>query len=94
MGVMDQQPLSAFHQFLGKVENAILYPLMELIALAAFVVFVWGIVEFIRGAANEEARKTGQQHILWGLIGLVIIFAARAIIAIAAHTVGITPPTN
>jgi len=85
--------MDALHEFLGKVENAIINPLITLIALGAFVIFLWGVVEFIRDSADAEKRKKGQQHIMWGLIGLVIIFAARAIIAIAAHTFGLTPPS-
>lgn len=89
-----QQPLQPFYDFLGKVETAILNPLIELLALAAFVVFIWGVVEFIANAGNEESRAKGQRHILWGLIGLVIIFGAKAIIAIAAHTFGISVPSQ
>jgi TRAP-type C4-dicarboxylate transport system permease small subunit len=76
----------------GKIENAIINPLITLIALAAFVVFIWGVVEFIANAGNEEKRATGQQHMLWGFIGLVIIFGAKAIIAIAANTFGLSVP--
>ncbi len=82
--------MPAFDAFLVKVENAILNPLIELMVLAAFVVFVWGVVEFIQGAGNDEKRKTGQQHIIWGIIGLVIIFGARAIIALLTATVSST----
>ncbi len=78
--------MDAFHTFLGKVEHAIIDPIITLIALAAFVYFLWGVVEFIQGAGNEEKRKTGQQHMLWGFIGLAIIFGARAIVAIVAGT--------
>jgi hypothetical protein len=86
--------MEVFHQFLGKVERAILNPLIELIALAAFVVFVWGVVQFIANSTNEEKRIQGQQHMIWGLVGLVIIFGARAIISLLAHTFGLTVPTN
>lgn len=83
---------AALQPFLHKIETIIINPLIELIALAAFVVFVWGVVEFIQGAGNEEKRKTGQQHMIWGLIGLVIIFAAQAIIKVAANTFGLSVP--
>jgi hypothetical protein len=86
--------MAAFNAFLGKVEAAIINPLITLIALAAFVVFIWGVVDFIGGAANEEKRKTGQQHMIWGLIGLVIIFGAKAIVALLAHTIGVPVPTS
>lgn len=79
---------SPVQAFINGVEAQILAPIVTLLALGAFVLFVWGIVEFIRGANNVEARQKGQQHILWGLVGLVIIFGANAIIRIIAATVG------
>ena len=83
---------AALQPFLQKVENAIINPLIELIALAAFVVFVWGVVEFIQGAGNDEKRKQGQMHMLWGFVGLVVIFGAQAIIQIAANTFNLPVP--
>ncbi len=83
-----------FNAFISKVEKAIIDPLVTLIALAAFVVFVWGVVEFIANAGNEEKRATGQRHMIWGIIGLVIIFAAKAIVAIGASTFGIDVPDS
>jgi hypothetical protein len=60
-------------------------PLNDFIAkvgaqLIAFLVFVWGVVEYVRNAGEEEARKKGQLHILWGVVGLAIIFGANAIV--------------
>lgn len=82
--------MNAFDTFVKNVQTEILNPLITVIALAAFIIFVWGVVEFIRGADNEEARKKGQQHILWGIIGLVIIFGATVIVKILAGFVGVT----
>ena len=80
--------MSPFQQFILKVQDAILTPIITLLALGAFVMFAWGIVVFIAGAEDEEKRKTGQQHMLWGIIGLVIIFGANAIVSILKATVG------
>ena len=77
-----------YQQFLAKVELAILMPLVTLLSLAAFVLFVWGVVQFIAGADNDEKRKIGQQHMIWGSIGLIILFGANAIIAVIKQTVG------
>ena len=82
--------MNAFDTFVKNVQTEILNPLITVITLAAFIIFVWGVVEFIRGADNEEARKKGQQHILWGIIGLVIIFGATVIVKILAGFVGVT----
>jgi uncharacterized membrane protein YidH (DUF202 family) len=75
-------------EFITNVQNEIINPIITLVALAAFVVFVWGVVQFIRGADNEESRKTGQQHMIWGIIGLAIVFGAQAILQIIRSTVG------
>jgi uncharacterized membrane protein len=76
---------AALNTFISKAEAQILTPIITLLALAGFVVFIWGVVEYIQGADNDEKRKTGQQHILWGLIGLVIIFGADALISIIGN---------
>jgi uncharacterized membrane protein YidH (DUF202 family) len=75
--------------FFTNVKTNIVNPLIELLALAAFVVFVWGVVDFIRGADDAEKRATGQQHMIWGIVGLVIIFGTNAIINILKSTFGI-----
>ncbi|MBP7741362.1 MAG: hypothetical protein KA104_01555 [Candidatus Pacebacteria bacterium] len=78
-----------YQQFLDKIQAQILTPIVTLLALAAFVLFVWGVVQFIAGAEDEEKRKTGQQHMIWGIIGLVIMFGANAIIMLIKQTVGV-----
>lgn len=81
--------MEAVDTFLGNIEREILTPIITLIALAAFLIFVWGVVDFIRSADNDEKRKAGQQHMIWGIIGLAIIFGANAIIALLKGTLGI-----
>ena len=78
--------------FIQKVDAAILNPLITLGFAVAMVVFLWGIFQFIRNPADAENRKTGQKNIMWGLIGLVIMFSAFGIIKIILATFGLTPP--
>jgi uncharacterized membrane protein YidH (DUF202 family) len=80
---------STLNSFISAVQTQILTPLVSLLVLAAFVLFIFGVVEYIRNAANEEKRKQGQQHIIWGIVGLVIIFGAGAIITILKNIVGL-----
>lgn len=82
-----------FNEFLHKVAVNLIDPLITLLGLAAFILFVWGVVEFIGGAGNEEKRSLGQQHMIWGFIGLAIMFGAKAIITLMASTFGLTVPT-
>jgi hypothetical protein len=56
-------------------------PLIYLLSSLAFVWFLYGVIMFMIARVNgkEEGIKTGKQHMLWGLIGLVIIFSAGSI---------------
>ena len=73
-------------QFLKNVVREIVNPLILLLAASAFVVFVWGVFEFILHAGDEAKRAEGKRAILWGIIGLVIIFGAFGIINLALGT--------
>jgi len=75
--------------FFDHVKTNIVNPIITLLAMAAFVIFVWGVIDFIRSADDAEKRKSGQQHMIWGIVGLVIIFGANAIISILKNTFGL-----
>ncbi len=72
--------MSVLNAFLANVVTQIVNPIILLLAGGAFVVFVWGVFEFIANAGDEEKRRSGRRAILWGIIGLVIIFGAYGIV--------------
>ncbi len=80
--------------FLEKVVVQIINPIILLLAATAFVAFLWGVFEFIVHAGDEGKRVEGRSAILWGLVGLVIIFGAYGLINLALGTFGITPITK
>ena len=86
--------MDKLNQFLGKVVDQIVNPLILLLAACAFVVFLWGVFEFIAHAGDETKRKEGRAAIFWGIIGLVIIFGAYGIINLALGTFGIDKPAG
>ena len=83
--------MPALNSFLDKVVAQIINPIILLLAACAFVVFLWGVFEFVAHAGDETKRSEGKKAIMWGLIGLVIIFGAYGIINIALGTFGLTP---
>ena len=83
-------PMDQLNAFIVKLEDLILTPIVILLSLGATLLFVWGVVQFIMNSDNEEKRATGQQHMLYGIIGLAIIFGANAIISFMKHLVGAT----
>lgn len=83
--------MDALNTFLEKVVVQIINPLILLLAASAFVVFLWGIFEFIAHANDENSRIEGRRAIMWGLVGLVIIFGAYGIINLALGTFNLPP---
>ncbi len=83
--------MSVLNAFLAKVVTQIINPIILLLAAGAFVVFLWGVFEFIRQAGEESKREEGRRAILWGIVGLVIIFGAYGIINLALGTFNLAP---
>jgi hypothetical protein len=72
---------------IDRVSNYVLNPVIALLFALALVYFFWGVTELIRGAEEDAARTKGQQHILWGLIGMLIMVGVGGIIAIIKNTI-------
>lgn len=75
--------------FIRKVNTYVINPAIRFMIILAVVFFIIGVVQYIRGASNEDARKKGQQHMLWGLIGLFIMVGVFFIMKVLLGTVGI-----
>lgn len=78
--------------FIDKIQGAILFPLVSLMMGIALLIFLWGVFAYIKNAEGDEARETGKKHMLYGIIGLVIMVSAFAILRIAANTFGVPVP--
>ncbi len=75
--------------FLCKVVTEVVNPLILLLSAGAFIVFLWGILVYIRASGEPEKRRVGGSGILWGFVGLVIIFGAYGLINLATGTFGL-----
>ena len=62
-----------FDELVFDISRVIINPLIQFSFIIAFVVFMWGVMQFIQHANNPEKRKIGQDHMIWGIVGLVII---------------------
>lgn len=64
-------------------------PAVYLFSTACFVWFLFGVGKFLwaRYSNDQDGIKKGKNHMLWGLIGLIIIFSASAIFNIITNIV-------
>jgi len=69
---------------IGNILNAIIPVLVAL----GVVYFVWGVITYVI-ASDEEAKKTGRDRIIYGIIGLAVIIAVWGLVKILTRTFGV-----
>lgn len=87
-----QEASDIAQSFLGRINDVILFPLITLLLAVALVVFLYGGFEYVMNANNETKRSEGRQHLLYGIIGMLVMLSALTILTIAAGTFGIDVP--
>lgn len=66
---------------IGGILNAVVPVLITL----GVVYFVYGVVTYVI-ASDEEAKKTGRDRIIYGIIGLAVIVAVWGLVRILVNT--------
>jgi len=80
--------------FLGKINDAIINPTITVLFAVAFIVFFWGLVGVIRNSQEGGDIEKSKRHVVWGIVGLVIMFGVLGIISLILDTTGIPAPNN
>jgi hypothetical protein len=77
--------LGFINSILGLIDTV----LVPVIFAVAFVLFVWGVLQyFFLGAGNEEKRKEGRNFMISALIGFFVMFSLWGIVAVFTRTFG------
>jgi hypothetical protein len=77
--------------FLNRVNQVILNPLILLAFSVAFLYFFYGFVKYLSLEAGDKSRDEARNAIMWGIVGMVIMFSVYGIIKFVLATFGITP---
>src|SRR3989344_8071852 len=72
--------ITTIQGMLCKIAEILGAVLPVLIALGV-IYFVWGVITYVI-ASDEEAKKTGRDRIIYGIIGLAVIIAVWGLVAI------------
>ncbi len=77
-----------------RLGTQIINPIIMFMMALAILVFVWGVVEFLmnQGGGEEKAIAGGKQHIIWGLVGLLIMVGVFGIMRLIINTFGLQGP--
>jgi succinate dehydrogenase/fumarate reductase cytochrome b subunit len=78
--------------FLHKVNDLILNPIIALLFALSFVYFIYGIIRFLASDAGDKGgqRAEARNSIIWGIVGMVIMFSVFGIIKFVMTTFGIS----
>lgn len=73
---------------IGRINEHVLNPLITLLFAVAFVRFIVGLFNFFqsKGNGSEEGLEKGKSHMLWGIIGMVIMVSVFGIMSFLTTT--------
>lgn len=69
---------------MDKIVDLIIDPLILFVFAAGMVLFMWGLVQFMRNI--EGSKEEGKQHMLWGIIGMFIMVSVKGILQLSLDT--------
>jgi len=56
----------------------------------AFLVFIWGVLKFFfLNGENEESRAQGREFMIWGILGMVLLFGVWGVVNLLISTLGL-----
>lgn len=87
---------TTFREYIGGGNTGIIGLLntvvVPVIFALAFLVFVYGLVNyFFLQASDEKKREEGRTFVLWGFIGIVVLFSVWGFVNLLLSTLGIAP---
>jgi uncharacterized membrane protein YidH (DUF202 family) len=80
--------MTALATIIAKINSNIINPMIFLMLALAFVIFLWGLISYFQNVDNAEERATGLRHMIWGMVGLLIMISVKGIIALIQNLVG------
>ena len=76
-----------FDTLFNKIITQVAQPIEYLLFAMAIVYFLYGVMVFIQNADSPEKRQEGQNHMIWGIVGLFIMVSAVGIINVIIATI-------
>ena len=79
--------------------TGIIQPLIALSFGVALLVFLWGVVKYIKNSGDEKTREEAKYYMLYGVVGLFVMVSVWGLVRFLIVSIGLnnntpTPPTN
>ncbi len=81
-----------FKEYVDSLVDAMNDYIVPVIMALALITFIWGVfTHFFLHADDETKRTEGRQFVLWGILGLTLLFSVWSVVNIMLSTLGISP---
>ncbi len=84
--------MDAASNIMQRLNTYIIDPAILIVFALGFLLFVYGLVEFL-WALNDDGRgqrhEAGKQHMLWGIVGMLIMVSVYGILELLDNTFGL-----
>ena len=67
-------------KLISNIKVYILNPIIGFMFAVAVVMFIYGIVEYIWSADNEDKVAVGKKHMIYGIIGIFVMIGVYGIL--------------
>jgi len=69
-----------------RVVTYIIDPALLVIFACGFFLFIFGLVEFLWKLNEGGDNKEGKQHMIWGIVGMLIMISVYGILSLIDNT--------
>jgi hypothetical protein len=81
--------MSATSDLVSKFSQYVINPAILIVFSFGFFLFIWGLVVFLWSLGEGGESGTGKQHMLWGIVGMLVMVSVWGIIGLIENTFGI-----
>ncbi len=76
--------------FLNRFNGVILNPIIALLFALSLAYFIYGVIKFLSLEDGNKEKDEAWSSILWGIVGMVIMFSVYGIIRFVLASFGIS----
>ena len=78
--------MQAAQQSINKIVDLLVNPAIYVLFSLGLLIFVYGVVEFLYNLSKGADTKEGKSHMLWGIVGMLIMVSVYGIITLIDST--------